>query len=789
MSLHTQTQAVAASPAQGATSFAGLLQRKCACGGKAGLKGDCAPCAEKQRRGIQTKLRVGSASDHFELEADRVADDVMRGHARGPHLSDASGPQRRAVTPVGSAPSGEADAPPAVQRALDTGGRPLDSATRAFMEERFGHDFGRVRVHADEPADASARAVDALAYTVGHNVVFAAGQYSPHTTEGRRLLAHELTHVLQQGGGDLAAGPVQTRRRGGAVLQRQPNPRRKATILSSEEIKADPTRRKNYQWVGQPPKAKVCRSTGKDPTPENCPAELKPGTEVNVISGAPGGGWLAIENTGSFSGLGPKEPTNILGVFAREIPTAPPPTRSTPTPAKEAPAASEEARKARENALSVVAGVTPPERYKHLKCVVEKGGCPTGISRAAGVPRVPELEGYNVECREATGYTGPDVHPTEDECRELSTTQGLDFVSPERLAQLKSLLDAYVRLIQSGALEEDALVKIDDRIASAERQLQGLSGSDRTPAQTSGGVPWVVADERGAAPPALASAPVAAIGRFSLAVAGRGAVAAGARIPPLLFVAGLAVMSYLYLDYKLRKEGAGALELLIGALILLLARYSDPVTDKKVADDLEALRKPKPDLGPDIFTYDPIKDEEPDYKCPTGLEESQPIDMIWVKPLRFYKKPLYLDGGVYHHNVPKKLRYAGKELGPEYSVIGVLDWPDVGSTLRKGANIRDHSLLDKFRRALNEEGFDEDLWQDYSPDHVRDVGLFSGRDHFTNLWPMEREPNMRAGKWHPGQPVCYRLTKASKKNTIEAIGSSRLDGRWFKIRKVGDPPP
>jgi hypothetical protein len=77
---------------------------------------------------------------------------------------------------------------------------PLDPATRAYMDPRFGHDFSRVRVHTDSLAAESARAVDALAYTVGTDVVFAAGRYAPHTDPGRELLAHELTHVRQQAG-------------------------------------------------------------------------------------------------------------------------------------------------------------------------------------------------------------------------------------------------------------------------------------------------------------------------------------------------------------------------------------------------------------------------------------------------------------------------------------------------------------------------------------------------------------------------------------------------------------
>lgn len=96
------------------------------------------------------------------------------------------------------APIGEMAAPPIVHDVLRSPGQPLDPATRTFMEPRFGHDFGQVRVHTDANAIESARAIAAQAYTVGVHVAFAEGRYAPETTAGRRLLAHELTHVVQQ---------------------------------------------------------------------------------------------------------------------------------------------------------------------------------------------------------------------------------------------------------------------------------------------------------------------------------------------------------------------------------------------------------------------------------------------------------------------------------------------------------------------------------------------------------------------------------------------------------------
>lgn len=89
--------------------------------------------------------------------------------------------------------------PPTVLGVLGTPGTPLDPATRTRMEGRFGHDFGRVRIHTDAEAARSATDIQALAYTYGSHVVMGAGRYQPHTPAGQRLLAHELTHVVQQG--------------------------------------------------------------------------------------------------------------------------------------------------------------------------------------------------------------------------------------------------------------------------------------------------------------------------------------------------------------------------------------------------------------------------------------------------------------------------------------------------------------------------------------------------------------------------------------------------------------
>lgn len=154
---------------------------------------------------LQTKLAVGGAGDEFEREADSVAEQVMRmpGQSQRPAAGFLRAPAATAQTKPG--PSGGTSsplrAPAIVNDVLRSSGQPLDTATRAFMEPRFGHDFSNVRVHTDEKAARSAAAISARAYTYGNDIVLGAG--SPDTAG--HLMAHELAHVRQQqAGGALA---------------------------------------------------------------------------------------------------------------------------------------------------------------------------------------------------------------------------------------------------------------------------------------------------------------------------------------------------------------------------------------------------------------------------------------------------------------------------------------------------------------------------------------------------------------------------------------------------------
>jgi hypothetical protein len=144
----------------------GVLLRKCACGGSSGVTGECEECRKKRLQRKKQNSELGTRNDSV--------------------------------------------VPSIVREVLRSSGKPLDHGTRTFMEGRFGHNFSSVRVHTDAAAAESARSVNAIAYTVGSDIVFGFSRFAPNTTVGNRLLAHELTHVVQQSGhaSDLQASSI-----------------------------------------------------------------------------------------------------------------------------------------------------------------------------------------------------------------------------------------------------------------------------------------------------------------------------------------------------------------------------------------------------------------------------------------------------------------------------------------------------------------------------------------------------------------------------------------------------
>jgi outer membrane protein OmpA-like peptidoglycan-associated protein len=270
---------------------------------------------------IQTKLKVSEPGDTYEIEADRVADEVMR-------MPDPSAPSKARVTPVSSSPqihracaqcsnesgSGEETShdeldedrrdqlqlwakrdndPPSTQRDVDSqiaalqgSGETLGEHERAFFEPRFGVDLGGVHVHTGSNAATAARSVNALAFTTGPNIVFGAGQYRPDSEAGRQLLAHELTHVVQQGSASALPTPATSavassgagtsiKRTAAPVLQRRTRADEEefAGVLDDEEA---------------PPQQRVTRTTTPNPTatPPPTPTPLPPPASFAPLTGA-----------------------------------------------------------------------------------------------------------------------------------------------------------------------------------------------------------------------------------------------------------------------------------------------------------------------------------------------------------------------------------------------------------------------------------------------------------------------------------------------------------------------
>lgn len=196
------------------------VQRKCDCGDAS----ETCECKEEEIGKIQAKLTIGQPDDIYEQEADRIADQVMRMPKDGSLDGGSKGYSENCVIVQRTSRDSEKNlcrqsreeeekieakalSDPTAQvthgveakiNSLKGSGQPLPSSLRSFFEPRLSSDFTHVRIHTDSPAVEAARSVKARAFTLGSNIVFGEGQYMPNTTEGQRLLAHELTHVMQQ---------------------------------------------------------------------------------------------------------------------------------------------------------------------------------------------------------------------------------------------------------------------------------------------------------------------------------------------------------------------------------------------------------------------------------------------------------------------------------------------------------------------------------------------------------------------------------------------------------------
>jgi hypothetical protein len=235
-------------------------------------------------------LEVNAPDDHAEREADRIADQVVAGPPRAVNAP------LRAVAPTGSSDARTPLAPPSVEQTLAGVGAPLEGGLCRDMEQRFGYDFSRVRIHSGPVAERSARELSAAAYTVGERVVFAAGRYAPGTNEGRRLIAHELTHVVQQSGARPLSA-TQSLEPARSTPQTRPAPLRVSRFGEGEHKKLGNLATTTYPYFAVPSTDEVgLRSSPKGPQPDdrfrNLVASLRKGVRVLVVSSK--GKWMRV---------------------------------------------------------------------------------------------------------------------------------------------------------------------------------------------------------------------------------------------------------------------------------------------------------------------------------------------------------------------------------------------------------------------------------------------------------------------------------------------------------------
>jgi Zn-dependent peptidase ImmA (M78 family) len=151
------------------------------------------PTIQRKKSKVQSKLTIGPTNDVYEQEADRVAEQVMRMPDSSVHTEGDQPNKRIKIQRVSASDSGVPNSDLDIH--LDqSGGRPLSSLTRAFMEPRFGAYFGHVQVHTDQDAHQTASQIQARAFTYGHHIWLGRGERE----QNRNLMAHELTHVVQQ---------------------------------------------------------------------------------------------------------------------------------------------------------------------------------------------------------------------------------------------------------------------------------------------------------------------------------------------------------------------------------------------------------------------------------------------------------------------------------------------------------------------------------------------------------------------------------------------------------------
>lgn len=706
---------------------------------------------------IQAKLSVSQPSDPYEQEADRVAQQVVNMPALSSVVSGLSSGQRQTpekdevvqtkplvttITPLvqrsSSNPSRSVQPGATFEAGLGSGGGPLPADTRAFMGPRFGADFSGIRLHADGNAAQLNRAIGAQAFTHGSHIYLGEGRSDIGSAAGKQLLAHELTHAIQQG----AAGGSTDRAASQAVaslpvVQRQPAP-------------APPP-------AAAPPPV---------PAPSPAPAPgVTPPAPATPDQAAPAAWSLRGFLEGSQKVRVKAGSHNIYHEHA----------------GKSFAWSTDQAAKAAGEKISVPLGTIPvPPPVGPIFIQVEGSA-----AVYAGGNALIDVSLNDVVLELTAG--------------DIAKIGGLAVLATigGRLLPALALLQG-IKLYGKASLDAKALAKVT---AGAKLEL-ALAASSVWPVKGFVSAGLGIAGEIGAlAFFKMKEAPIVLdfigpIPRFRVLDLN---ISTGAELSAKLGLSGhLAIgveLGYgLIRRELLRASYNPTFNLKLGHAI----GGGTPATLSTSGDGTPEIDLPKiyfmlKDLVSALIagterTPPESTGTESTGKVPVGSDDD-PVLIYWCKPDRIYKNPILLDDEDAHENTPY-YRDTAKLLDRAKGItIGVGYWPRVGDKITKQKGIKRIEQR-RFIEVLELHNFEfgkSDFWK-FSPDHVLDIGLAGdAADRIDNLWPAERTANEAAGRHHGNQSVWLRA--GDQDPEYPTALSNVPDGTVLKIRAIVSTPP
>lgn len=723
---------------------------------------------------IRAKLAVGSADDPAETEADRIAQQITSPVAApcacgGTCASCRGGAAviRRKETDGSAAPRARSDA------FGQSSGRPLSSGLRRYFEPRLGIPLDAVRVHDGPEAAATAEAIRAQAYTAGNDIGFAAGQFAPETQRGRRLLAHELAHVAQQSAvvrryslDDFTKDVDDT---AASVKNKAEN-----AVGTVAETVGDVTQSVSDTASGVYDDARKVAGGIVDDAKKTVD-----NAEEGIATAAASVGNFALDEANAFAKLFGGSVRIVGTALIIELPAIPlfknwSDTLSVleigrfipllPAGFAVGPLAVEGAIGVRLGNPTMNAGLGPA----WLRNVVITLDPLKGTASGAGEIYVGGAVSESVEAALEAAVAAEGILPTDPPIPILGSVEAGGRVILRGVGK-GATQDRVIVSYSHGTIAVDAnlslklgvVIELDTELF-LDAEVEGKDICNLI---------WPISTYRIAERAEQFTLPV------KIAYSG-GLPRISLGTPDVKPIPVDSIQTYLRNNRP--PDRCLGLEEIIEHLCKqgkLPPSVCSMLTGKLDIPGVIPSAQPVAPLGPATPGTGPVTPTAPAHKAPIGTK-SDPIHMIWLKPLRFYDNPLRLDGGTYSRNKKKRLTNG--------DTIGVDFWPGVGDVVKKNLNGRGREA-DRFKKALENDGYEN--WDQNSPDHVLDL-FFDGADDFDNLWPLDRDVNRRAGTWHPGQPVEFNKPSdpPDAPPRREAIASSTLDGCYFIIKKVTEPP-